>query len=75
MEKKLEKSSNKIWHYSNGGRIWHYSNGGRVDGAHESLSGDATGLRGDVGDCDLSDEERKRGVSVHDLVKIKVKEV
>lgn len=62
--------------------VWFYKDGVRVEGVHEKIMGDVsglsgdvsclrgnvTGLRGDVDDCEISDEERKNGVNVDDLV-------
>ena len=35
---------------------------------HGNLSGDVSNLRGDVDDAEISDEDRKNGVKVSDLV-------
>jgi aggrecan 1 len=32
------------------------------------LTGDISGLRGDISKCELTDEERKNGVNINDLV-------
>jgi len=34
------------------------------------LRGDVSGLRGDVDACELTDEDRKKGVHVDDLVEV-----
>ena len=43
-------------------KIYHYDDGAKVDGAHNRLTGDVSGLRGDVDEipdsarpCDISD--------------------
>ena len=48
--------------------IWHYKNGERVSGCHDRLSGDVTGISGDVSDCDLTAMDRETGVKVEDLI-------
>jgi hypothetical protein len=34
------------------------------------LSGDCTGLYGDIDSCDISEEERKKGINILDLVEM-----
>lgn len=66
MKKALWKSQNACWHFVDGLRI---------DGCHDNLTGDVTrlltgnvtGLTGDVDDCELSDADRVAGVNVTDL--------
>ena len=37
---------------------------------HPGLRGDVTGLRGNVDDCEITDEDRKAGIDVADLILI-----
>ena len=53
----MKKALTKI---SNISRVWHYVGGKRVDGPPTNLSGDVSGLIGDVDDCDLTQSERER---------------
>ena len=39
-----------------------------LSGDVSGLSGDVSGLRGNVDDCSITDEERKNGIDVKDLV-------
>ncbi len=55
--------------------LYYYKYGERVDGSNErmsgscsGLSGDCTGLSGDLDACELTDEERKAGIDIIDLV-------
>ena len=62
--------------------LYYVVNGARVEGANERLTGDCsglsgdcsglrgdcTGLRGDLNACELSEEERKQGVHIADLI-------
>lgn len=59
MKKALRKTKN---------RCWYFLDGKEIDGCHDRLSGDVTGLRGDVDDCNLSGYERAKGIDVADLI-------
>jgi len=55
--------------------VYHTKNGKKIEGLHSGLSGDVSGLRGDVSglsgdidDCELTDEDRQKGVDVKDLI-------
>ena len=78
-------------------KIYHIVNGVRIDGAHNSIWGDVSGIEGDVsgiegnvsgieGDvsgirgnvsgiegnvasCEITEEERKRGIDIKELIK------
>ena len=74
MLKKLKKIEMKLY--------WIDDKGDKHEGCPSGLSGDVsglrgnvsgisgnvTGLRGDVDDCSITDEERKNGIDVKDLV-------
>lgn len=56
-------------------QLYYYKNGIRIDGIPDTLQGnvsglwgDASGLRGDIDDCELTDEDRVKGVNIMDLV-------
>ena len=49
-------------------KIWHFLNGNKVEGAPFGITGNLTGIRGDLTDCELTEEERERGVSVEELI-------
>lgn len=80
MQKKLTKIDAKIWHTKDGVR---------VDGVHDNIRGDVSGIsgdvsgilgdvsgirgnvsgiRGDINSCKITDEERKRGVDITELI-------
>jgi len=49
-------------------QIYYFSEGRRIDGPHDLISGDVSGLSGDIDACELTDEERAAGVDVTKLV-------
>ena len=56
--------------------LYHMIGGKRVDGPHPGLSGnctglwgDCTGLSGDLDECEITDEERNKGIRLEELVK------
>ena len=63
--------------------LYHYVNGGKIDGVHDNITGDTSNISGDVSnisgdvsyisgdldDCDITEEEREKGINVKDLVK------
>lgn len=62
-------------HDSHDSVVYHVIDGGRVDGPPPGVWGDLsgvrgnlTGVRGDLDKCDLTDEDRERGVEVADLI-------
>ena len=80
MKKALTKSSVSLHHYKDRKRVEGANK--RMTGDCSELEGNCTGLRGnctglrgdcsglwgDLDECDITDEERKRGVDISDLV-------
>lgn len=73
MRKALTKNERKTWYFVDGKKI--YGTPRDLWGDVSDLRGDVSGLRGDVSDlwgdvndCDLTDEERAKGIDVKDLV-------
>ena len=60
MLKKLKKIEMKLY--------WIDDKGDKHEGCPSWLSGNVSGLRGDVDDCSITDEERQNGIDVKDLV-------
>lgn len=66
-------------------KIWHYANGEKINGPHDRVRGDLSGVRGeisgvrgeisnvwgDLDDCEISDEDRKNGIDIKNLVEEK----
>ena len=57
-------------------KIYYYRNNKEILGVHEDIRGDESGISGDVSrisgdidDCEISDEERKRGIKIEELIK------
>ena len=75
MIKNLEKTKNKLYHFENDKK---------VDGANKDMNGNCTGLRGDctglsgsctgiIGDldtCEITTQEREKGIDIMNLVKV-----
>ena len=63
-------------------RIWHFANDIRFEGAPSGVTGNLSGVRGDLSGvtgtltgvsgnldaCELTDEDRKRGVDISELI-------
>jgi hypothetical protein len=61
---------------------YYFVNGNQVEGIHKNLSGDVSYLRGNVSnligdvsnlsgnvdDCEITDEEREKGINILDLI-------
>ena len=60
MLKKLKKIEINLY--------WIDEKGDKHEGCPSGLIGDVSGLIGDVDDCSITDEERKNGIDVKDLV-------
>jgi len=50
-----------------GGRV-RYGNCDGLGGDCSGIYGDCTGTRGNLDECNISDEERKAGINIKDLV-------
>ena len=81
MKAVLRREPRKIWHFNNAGeQIFERPSGvtgdlsgvtGDLSGVKGDLSGvrgNLTGVWGDLTDCDLSDEDRERGIHIGDLI-------
>jgi len=80
MERKLKKVKNEIYYYEDGKKIAgvHEKIRGNVSyirGNVSCISGDISGICGDVScicgdidDCNITEEERKNGICVSDLI-------
>ena len=49
--------------------IFYYKDGEKIFGCLSGLWGNVSGLRGDVDDCKITDEERENGVDIKELIK------
>jgi hypothetical protein len=65
MKKLLQKNTN----------LYHIKDGIRIEGVHENISGNVNDIRGDVSgisgnldDCEITDEEREKGININDLI-------
>ena len=67
MLKKLKKIEMKLYWIDDKGDK-HEGCPSGLRGDVSGLSGNVSGLRGDVDDCSITDEERKNGIDVKDLV-------
>jgi len=49
-------------------KIYHVVKGEKIDGVHAGIRGDVTGIEGDVDGAGLTDDERRSGVDVSQLI-------
>ena len=47
---------------------WYYKDGARVPGHPPGVFGDLTGVRGDLDDCEITQEDRKAGIHISELI-------
>ena len=66
MKKALSRVTTKLYHYK--GDIKVDGTNGEMIGDCTRLNGDCTGLRGDLYECDITDEDRKKGIDIAELV-------
>ena len=59
-----------------GSTIFYCDNGKRIEGAPSDVRGDLSGVRGDLSgvsgdldDCEISDDDREKGIDIEDLIK------
>ena len=57
-------------------KTWYSENGEKKQGVHSKISGDVSGIygnvnriSGDIDNCQITSEERKKGVNIADLLK------
>ena len=74
MKKALQKIQNELYHYFNGKKSLGQNK--NMSGDCSGLRGNCTGLRGectdlygDLRECEITDEERKKGIDIKDLIK------
>ena len=80
MKKMLKRAENEVYHYENGkriegvhGAITGYMSGiyGDVFGIYgdvTGLKGDVTGLTGNIDGCELTEDDRKQGIDITELI-------
>ena len=66
MKKALSRVTTKLYHYK--GDIKVDGTNGEMIGDCTRLRGNCTGLRGDLYECDITDEDRKKGIDIAELV-------
>ena len=66
MKKALSRVTTKLYHYK--GDIKVDGTNSEMIGNCTGLRGDCTGLRGDLYECDITDEDRKKGIDIAELV-------
>ena len=47
---------------------WHFKDGKKIEGAPSDIRGNLTGIRGNLDDCEITQEDRKIGIKIEDLV-------
>ena len=66
MKKALSRVTTKLYHYK--GDIKVDGTNSEMIGNCTGLYGNCTGLRGDLYECDITDEDRKKGIDIAELV-------
>ena len=66
MKKALKKIVKKIWHYKDGKLMEGAPT--NITGDLYGIRGDLTGISGDLDDCEITQEDRKIGIKIEDLV-------
>jgi hypothetical protein len=66
MKKALSRVTTKLYHYK--GDIKVDGTNSEMIGDCTSLNGNCTGLSGDLYECDITDEDRKKGIDIAELV-------
>lgn len=64
MIKKLKRKTEQYWGYLSG--VWGDLSG--VWGDLTGVRGDLSGVSGNIDDCEITDEDRKKGISIDDLI-------
>jgi hypothetical protein len=49
--------------------IYFYVDGERKEAAPPGVTGDLSGVRGDLDACEITEEDRNRGIDIKDLIK------
>ena len=47
---------------------FYFVDGKKIQGTPERVRGNLSGVRGDIDDCELTDEDRKNGINIENLV-------
>ena len=73
MKKALSRVTTKLYHYKGDIKVdgtdgEMIGNCTGLYGDCSGLRGDCTGLRGDLYECDITDEDRKKGIDIAELV-------
>jgi hypothetical protein len=66
MKKALSRVTTKLYHYK--GDIKVDGTNSEMIGDCTRLNGNCTGLCGDLYECDITDEDRKKGIDIAELV-------
>lgn len=66
MKKALKRADKNIFHYKDGRFVEGAPEG--VTGDLTDISGDLTDITGNIDDCEITDEDRKHGVTVKELL-------
>ena len=64
MIKKLKRKTEQYWGYLSG--VW--GDLTEVSGNLTGVRGYLSGVSGDLDDCEITDEDRKKGISIDDLI-------
>jgi len=60
MKKCLEKIKKELFYYN--------EKNNKIIGAHKNITGDVSGIRGDVDKANITEKEREKGINIEDLI-------
>ena len=54
---------------NNKNEIWYYENGKKIIGIHDNIHGYVSEIEGNLDNCEITNEERSKGINIEDLIK------
>jgi len=60
MKRALEKTKPDV--------LWYYDDGIRREGVPAGITGNLTGIKGDLSACEITYEDREKGINIEDLI-------
>ena len=48
--------------------LWHYVDGARVEGKNPDMEGNCSDLWGDLDSCEITEEDRSKGLNIAELI-------
>ena len=67
MQKNLTKVDSNVYYFKDGVRVSGVND--RIYGNVLGIYGNVSGISGNLDDCEITEEERKEGIDINDLIK------